>query len=230
MQIWRSYSSSAPVPLIDPSYLCMKKTSPCDWRGRGNGPDKSLPANTNMKLCLTVGQTRGVGGLCLRTIPGPRELWGPEPHPTFRWVTHLLGSPVSSVNDLRSVSQLLSQCWGPTASTPHEGLREREAGNRDQGHLGLVCPLSLLGNDFLGSARKFELLENGRPLPLQIKFLWSSAYSFPGSVLNSDVVLPRLGGPFPLCLRCQLWAAHWISCSSLGCQGHTDPRLHKGFS
>ena len=33
---------------------------------------KPLPANTNMKLCLALGQTRGA--LCLRTIPGPREL------------------------------------------------------------------------------------------------------------------------------------------------------------
>ena len=88
VQIWRSYSSSAPVPLIDPSYLCLKKPGPCGWRGRKMAQRKPLPASTNMKLCLTVGRTRpGWGVLCLRTIPGPRELWGPEPHPTFRWVT-----------------------------------------------------------------------------------------------------------------------------------------------
>lgn len=60
---------------------------------------------------------------------------------------------------------------GAKASTPREGLREREARNRDQGHLGMVSPLSFLENGFLGSVRKFELMENGRPLPLQIKSL-----------------------------------------------------------
>lgn len=108
--------------------------------------------------------------------------------------SHLSGSPVNSVNDLRSVSQLLSQYWGPRASTPREGVRKREARNRGQGHLGMVCPLSSLGNGFLGSAREFVLMESKRPLSTnQIAVITSvMLLCVSGSVLNSDAVFLAL--------------------------------------
>ena len=115
VQIWGSYSSSAPVPLIDPSYLCLKKPGPCGWRGRKMAQRKRLPASTNMKLCLTVGRTRpGWGGSLPEDHPWAQGALGPRAPSNLQVShSHLLGSPVSSVNDLRSVSQLLSQCWGP---------------------------------------------------------------------------------------------------------------------
>lgn len=176
-KIQRSYSSSAPVPLRDPSWFIYEKPIPYGCRGTENGPKENPPRQYKYEALLSFRSDKG--GSLPEDPPWAQGAMRPRAPSSLQVShSHLLGSPVNSVNDLRSVSQLLSLCWGPKASTPHEGVREQEARNKGQHHLGMVCPLSFLGNGFLGSARKFELMENGRPSLLQSKSLWSPAYCF----------------------------------------------------
>lgn len=174
-----------------------EKTRPLWLERQGNGPEKTPSCQYKYEALFNCRSDKGLGYLCLRTIPGPRELWGPGPHPTFRWVTLISWGHQSVLLMIWDLFLNFFHNAGGQSQHPSWGTEGTGGEEQRSGSPGMVCFLSFLGNGFLGSVRKFELMENGRPLPLQIKFPWSAAYGFPGSILNSDVVLPSLDGPFP---------------------------------
>lgn len=63
-----------------------EKTRPLRLERQENGPEKTPSRQYKYEALFNCrsDKARVGGGLCLRTVPGPRELRGPEPHPTFR--------------------------------------------------------------------------------------------------------------------------------------------------
>lgn len=92
-----------------------EKTRPLRLERQENGPEKTPSRQYKYEALFNCRLDKaGVGGSLPEDHPWAQGAVGPRAPSNLQVShSHLLGSPVSSVNDLRSVSQLLSQCWGP---------------------------------------------------------------------------------------------------------------------
>lgn len=209
-------------------FIYIQKTlGPFVGKGTDSWPKETLTYthSTNMEFCLVSGQARW-------TLPKhlphrPRKVCLQVNH------SHFLGSLINSVNDLRSF------CF--STSFPMLGVqgqhpvrkREQDARNRGQGHLGLVRPLSFLGNGFLSSASKFTPIKwdasastHQIPVITSLLLFCVSVY-----VLNSDAVFLALSFLDPKSLAVSSgWLVVILLQQAQAIHVRDQPRLPKSLS